>query len=73
MTDFTFENYREYFEEHLTDFIPDVDHKSITLYEAMKYSLSAGGKRIRPVLLLATCDFCGGKIEEALPYACALE
>ena len=44
MTDFTFENYREYFEEHLTDFIPDVDHKSITLYEAMKYSLSAGGK-----------------------------
>lgn len=73
MTDFTFENYREYFEEHLTDFIPDVDHKSITLYEAMKYSLSARGKRIRPVLLLATCDFCGGKIEEALPYACALE
>ena len=39
----------------------------------MKYSLSAGGKRIRPVLLLATCDFCGGSIEEALPYACALE
>ncbi|MEI3502833.1 MAG: polyprenyl synthetase family protein [Anaerovoracaceae bacterium] len=55
------------------DFMPDVDHKSITLYESMKYSLSAGGKRIRPVLLLAACDFCGGNVKEALPYACAIE
>ncbi|MDO4393261.1 MAG: polyprenyl synthetase family protein [Bacillota bacterium] len=73
MTDYTFEGYRDYIEEHITDFIPDVDHKSITLYESMKYSIMAGGKRIRPVLLLAACDFCGGKIEDALPYACALE
>ena len=73
MKEYTFEDYRNIVEEHLMDFIPDVDHKSITLYESMKYSLSAGGKRIRPVLLLATCDFCGGSIEEALPYACALE
>ena len=73
MLDYTYEDYREYVEEHLLDFIPDIDHKSITLYEAMKYSLTAGGKRIRPVLLLAACDFCGGKIEEALPYACAIE
>ena len=67
MTDNTFNDYRELLEEHLLDFIPDVDHKSITLYESMKYSLSAGGKRIRPVLLLAACDFCGGSITEALP------
>ena len=73
MLDYTYEDYKEYVEEHLLDFIPDIDHKSITLYEAMKYSLTAGGKRIRPVLLLAACDFCGGKIEEALPYACAIE
>ena len=73
MTDNTFNDYRELLEEHLLDFIPDVDHKSITLYESMKYSLSAGGKRIRPVLLLAACDFCGGSITEALPYACAIE
>ena len=73
MKDYTFEDYKEMIEEHLLDFIPDVDHKSITLYEAMKYSLSAGGKRIRPVLLLAACDFCGGNVEEALPYACAIE
>ncbi len=73
MTDYTFNDYKELLEEHLLDFIPDVDHKSITLYESMKYSLSAGGKRIRPVLLLAACDFCGGSITEALPYACAIE
>lgn len=73
MKEYTFEDYKELIEQHLMDFIPEVDHKSITLYDSMKYSLSAGGKRIRPVLLLAACDFCGGSIEEALPYACAIE
>ena len=73
MKDYTFEDYKALIEQHLMDFIPEVDHKSITLYEAMKYSLAAGGKRIRPVLLLAACDFCGGNVEEALPYACAIE
>lgn len=73
MKDYTFDDYKDMVEEHLMNFIPDIDHKSITLYESMKYSLSSGGKRIRPVLLLAACDFCGGKIEEALPYACAIE
>ena len=43
------------------------------LFEAMDYSLSAGGKRLRPVLLLAACDTLGGNAEEAIPFACALE
>ena len=43
------------------------------LFETMDYSLSAGGKRLRPVLLLAACDTLGGNVEEALPFACALE
>jgi len=73
MLDYSFDDYRKYFEEHMLDFLPEIDHKSITLYDSMKYSLSAGGKRIRPVLLLAACDFCGGSIEEAIPYACAIE
>ncbi len=73
MIDRTIDEYRELFEEHLLDFIPDIDQKSITLYDSMKYSLTAGGKRIRPVLLMAACEFCGGKAEEALPYACAIE
>lgn len=73
MTEYTFDDYRNLIESHLMDLVPDVDHKSITLYEAMKYSVMAGGKRLRPVLLLAACDFCGGKVEEAIPYACAIE
>ncbi|MBQ8201390.1 MAG: polyprenyl synthetase family protein [Clostridia bacterium] len=43
------------------------------LFETMDYSLSAGGKRLRPVLLLAACDTLGGDLSEALPFACALE
>ena len=73
MIDKTFDEYKALFDEHLLDFIPDIDQKSITLYDSMKYSLSAGGKRLRPVLLMAACEFCGGKAEEALPYACAME
>lgn len=41
--------------------------------ESMLYSLMAGGKRIRPVLTMLVCECCGGKKEDALPYACALE
>ncbi|MDO4552381.1 MAG: polyprenyl synthetase family protein [Bacillota bacterium] len=59
--------------EHLLDFLPEIDNKSITLYDSMKYSLTAGGKRLRPVLLLAACNFCGGDERRALPYACAVE
>jgi geranylgeranyl diphosphate synthase type II len=43
------------------------------IYEAMRYSLMAGGKRLRPILCLATCELMGGAIEQALPTACALE
>ena len=43
------------------------------LYDAMQYSLMAGGKRIRPVLTLETCRMCGGNVEAALPFACAVE
>jgi len=43
------------------------------IYEAMRYSLLAGGKRLRPILCLATCEMAGGTIEIAMPTACALE
>lgn len=43
------------------------------IYEAMRYSLLAGGKRLRPILCLATCQMMGGTQEMALPTACALE
>lgn len=43
------------------------------LQSAMSYSLLAGGKRLRPVLVLLACEACGGNPEAALPAACALE
>ena len=43
------------------------------LAEAMRYSLLAGGKRIRPLLVLEFCRIAGGDIEKALPVACAVE
>ncbi len=51
--------------------IPDCPQK--TVYQAMYEAVNAGGKRLRPLLCLAACQVCGGKIEQALPLACALE
>jgi geranylgeranyl diphosphate synthase type II len=44
-----------------------------TIYQAMRYSLLAGGKRLRPILCLATCELAGGTLEMAMPTACAFE
>ncbi|MEL7507951.1 MAG: geranylgeranyl diphosphate synthase CrtE [Cyanobacteria bacterium J06554_1] len=44
-----------------------------TIYESMLYSLMAGGKRLRPILCLATCELVGGTAAQAIPTACALE
>jgi geranylgeranyl diphosphate synthase, type II len=44
-----------------------------TIHKAMRYSLFAGGKRIRPVLCLAACEAVGGRIASAMPAACAVE
>lgn len=44
-----------------------------TIYESMRYSLLAGGKRLRPILCLATCELLDGTTAMAMPTACALE
>ncbi|MEM6423787.1 MAG: geranylgeranyl diphosphate synthase CrtE [Cyanobacteria bacterium P01_D01_bin.128] len=44
-----------------------------TIYESMRYSLMAGGKRLRPILCLATTELTGGTVDMAMPTACALE
>ncbi len=49
------------------------DVRYADLQEAMEYSLLSGGKRIRPILTLETCRMCGGNVELALPFACAVE
>lgn len=70
-----YEEYKTLIDEYLLDFLPKVDCKSETLEESMKYSLNAGGKRIRPILLLAACKFANDELDvrEALPFAAAAE
>ncbi|MEJ5359726.1 MAG: polyprenyl synthetase family protein [Desulfobacterales bacterium] len=60
-------------EEHLASLLPQEDSPGGRLIEAMRYSLFAGGKRIRPVLCLAAAEAVGGTASDALPVACALE
>ena len=64
--------YRAAIEEFLQgQFCEDLPQKR--LFDAMRYSLLAGGKRIRPVLTLEFCRICGGDWKKAIPFACALE
>ena len=58
-------------EERLAAIIPA--EKDPPLCDAMRYSLLAGGKRLRPCMLLAAVEMLGGRWEEAMEYACALE
>ena len=53
---------KEAVENRLAEFLPQVEPGSRLLYDAMVYSLNAGGKRIRPVLLLASCLAAGGEM-----------
>jgi len=57
----------------LDRYLPKANTKPTTLHRAMRYSLFAGGKRLRPILCLAAAEACGGKISNALPFACTLE
>lgn len=69
----SFDEYKSIINGSLTSLIRDPGREAETLADAMRYSLAVGGKRLRPSLLLAACEFAGGAIEEALPYAIALE
>ena len=57
----------------LDRFLPKAKEKPGTIHEAMRYSVFAGGKRLRPILCLAAAEACGGDPESAMPPACALE
>lgn len=57
----------------LDRFLPKATVKPTTIHKAMRYSLFAGGKRLRPILCLAAAEASGGEIEPALPLACAVE
>lgn len=57
----------------LNRLLPRASAKPATLHKAMRYSLFAGGKRIRPILALAAAEACAGATADALPAACAVE
>ena len=57
----------------LNRFIPSEDTSPPTIHKAMRHSIFAGGKRLRPILCLAAAEACGGSIDTAMPAACAVE
>lgn len=66
--------YKTYIESYLNDWYTRFeDEPQKQLFEAMKYSLMAGGKRLRPVLAFAFCDMCGADWKQAAPFAAAVE
>jgi geranylgeranyl diphosphate synthase type II len=60
-------------EASLAEILPSEVRWPRTLHSAMRYSVLAGGKRLRPVLALAAARACGGDLEAILPAACGLE
>jgi geranylgeranyl diphosphate synthase type II len=60
-------------DEALDRYLPPADELPRSLHKSMRYSVFAGGKRVRPILLLAACDAVGGDIGNAMPAACAME
>lgn len=65
--------YQQAVEERLAGCFTDEAQPQRQLFGAMRYSLLAGGKRIRPVLVLEFSRLCGGKWEDALDFAAAIE
>lgn len=68
-----FDRYLPKIEAALVQYLPADAPDKASLAQAMRYAVVGGGKRIRPVLLLAFCEAAGGDPDSALPYACALE
>jgi len=64
---------KEIVDKKLLDFLPESDNELTNLHESMRYSVLAGGKRLRPILCIAAAEVVGGTIEKALPVACAIE
>ena len=70
-TKIVFEDYKKIIEQKLDEYIPVKYPEEI--WESMRYSVLAGGKRLRPVLCLETCKVLSGDYTQAIPTACAIE
>ena len=78
-----FSKYRELIDKHLSDFLEDETKRSryckdnqkypYTLFDPLNYIMSGVGKRVRPILVLLSCEAFGGKIEDAIDAAIAVE
>jgi geranylgeranyl diphosphate synthase type II len=66
-------NRQKLIDRALDRYLPKANTKPATLHKAMRYSLFAGGKRLRPILCLAAAEACRSRMDDALPLACALE
>lgn len=76
MTDFNSRTlgYKEYTEKYLSEMIAAArSEPQQKLYDAMQYSLMAGGKRLRPIFVYEFCRMCGGEWEKAVHFAAAIE
>jgi len=69
----TIDRHRRLVDKALDKALPKATRAPATLHAAMRHSMFAGGKRLRPLLVLAAAEACGGKAEDALPLACAVE
>lgn len=66
--------YKAFIEEYLEDYIRQFDNEpQKILFDAMNYSLQAGGKRLRPIFVFEFCRLCGGDWKKAAPFAAAME
>lgn len=68
-----FSDYPALIDSSLKHYIKEFSHSDVRLAEAIQYSTLLGGKRIRPILTLATAECVGSATDSALPFACAIE
>ncbi len=73
MNNMKLEDYQKIINDSLWEYIPKCNFGEGVVHDAMKYSLTIGGKRIRPVIVLEACRICGGDITKAIPFAVAVE
>lgn len=60
-------------DEYLEKYLPSEGEYPQVIFKAMRYSVFAGGKRLRPIMVMETCKAFGGDFKKAMPFACSLE
>ncbi|MCD8036160.1 MAG: polyprenyl synthetase family protein [Clostridiales bacterium] len=60
-------------DSYMESFLPGEDEYPEVIYKAMRYSVFAGGKRLRPIMVMEACKAFGGDWEKTMPFACAIE